>query len=567
MSDTKQGPQGILAGLTNYGDQKFSAYLRRSFAKSMGYSDEALARPIVGIAYTPSGFNNCHRHFPELLEAVKRGVLMAGGLPVEFPTISLGEVFLSPTSLKYRNLMAMDTEAMIKAQPMDSVVLMGGCDKTVPAQLMAAISADLPAIQLVAGPMSTSKHRGERLGACTDCRRFWARYRAGDVDDAEIGQVEGRLATTAGTCSVMGTASTMACLTEAMGMSLPGSAAAPAVHADRLRIAEETGKRAVVLAAEQIKPSAIVTQKSIENALRVLLAVSGSTNALIHLTAIARRAGITIDLARFNAMSDETPVLVNLKPVGSHYMDDFFYAGGVPAVLKELADLLHLDCATVAGPTIGELVGLPLPDPTDRAVIRSRQEPIDPQGGLIAVFGSLAPQGAIVKRAAADPQLMEHEGRAVVFESLADLAARIDAPDLDINANDIIVLKNAGPRSAAAMPEAGHLPIPRRLAAAGVKDMLRISDARMSGTAYGAIVLHVTPEAHIGGPLLYVESGDRIRISAQSKTLDLLVNPGEMQRRREARAMPHEPEGLRGYDRLYQSHVLGADGGVDFDFC
>lgn len=568
MSDPDdKHPQGITRGLTNYGDRDFSAYLRRSFAKSMGYSKQALDRPIVGIAYTPSGFNNCHRHFPELLAAVKRGVLMAGGLPVEFPTVSLGEVFLNPTSLKYRNLMSMDTEAMIKAQPMDSVVLMGGCDKTVPAQLMAAASADIPAIQLVAGPMSTSRHRGERLGACTDCRRFWARYRAGSVDQEEIELVEGRLATTAGTCSVMGTASTMASVTEALGMALPGSAAIPAVHADRLRCAEDTGRRAVEMIGTDLTPRRIITPQSVENALRLLLAVSGSTNAIIHLTAIARRAGIPIDLARFNAMSDETPVLVNLKPVGQHYMDDLFYAGGVPAILRELRDLLNLDCMTVTGETLEQQLSRPLPDPVDRAVIRSRTDPIDPVGGLIAVFGSLAPGGAIVKRAAADPQLMEHEGRAVVFSSLQDLAERIDSDDLDIDADSVIVLQNAGPRSPAAMPEAGYLPIPKKLAAAGVKDMLRISDARMSGTAYGAIVLHVTPEAYIGGPLALVRTGDRIRLSASAKSLDLLVDAPELARRRAELVAPETDPALRGYDQLYAEHVLGAEGGVDFDFC
>jgi dihydroxy-acid dehydratase len=567
MANADDAPIGIRRGLTNYGDKAFSAYLRRSFAKSMGYGDEALERPIVGIAYTPSGFNNCHRHFPELLEAVKRGVFMGGGLPVEFPTISLGEVFLNPTSLKYRNLMAMDTEAMIKAQPMDSVVLMGGCDKTVPAQLMAAISADLPAIQLVAGPMSTSKHRGERLGACTDCRRFWARYRAGGVDEEEIAQVEGRLATTAGTCSVMGTASTMAAITEALGMALPGSAAIPAVHADRLRMAEATGRRAVELIGSGLTPRSIVTKKAIENALRLLLALSGSTNALLHLTAMARRAGIDIDLRRFNALSDETPVLVNLKPVGEHYMDDLFHAGGIPAVLRELQGLLHLDCLTVTGKTIGQQLAEPSAEPTDRTVIRSLDKPIDPAGGLIAVFGSLAPGGAIVKRAAADPALMEHEGRAVVFSSLTDLASRIDSSDLQITSEDVIVLQHAGPRSEAAMPEAGHLPIPKRLAANGVKDMLRISDARMSGTAYGAIVLHVTPEAHVGGPLALVRTGDRIRISAKAKTLDLLVDEDELKRRRSALPAISIDAALRGYDRLYAEHVTGADQGVDFDFC
>ncbi len=562
---TNKPKHGIAGGLTNYGDPEFAAYLRRSFARSMGYSSEALARPIVGIANTFSGFNNCHRHFPELVEATKRGVLMAGGLPVEFPTTSLGEVFLNPTSLKFRNLMAMDTEEMIRAQPIDAVVLLGGCDKTVPAQLMAALSANVPAVQVVAGPMSTGRHKGERLGACTDCRRFWARYRAGDVDAAEIDVVEGRLATTSGTCAVMGTASTMACISETLGMSLPNSAAIPAVHADRLRNAEESGKRAVeLIGTTTLRPRDIVTEKSIENAWRVLLAISGSTNAVIHLTAIARRAGVKVDLNRLNRLSDETPVLVNLKPVGDNYMEDFHAGGGVPAVLKEIRDLLHLDVPTVSGKSLRELIDAPLADQVNRTIVRPRAEPVDPDGGLVAVFGSLAPRGAIVKRAAADKRLLEHEGRAVVFSSLEDLSARIDDPDLDVTADDILVLQNAGPRSAAAMPEAGYLPIPRKLAKAGVKDMVRISDARMSGTAYGAIVLHVAPEAAVGGPLALVKNGDRIKLSVAQRKLDLLVDEAELEKRRKALPAPAKIE-RRGYDKLYDAHVLQADEGVDFD--
>src|SRR3954471_12918169 len=345
---------GLEHGLTNYGDRDFSLYLRRSFAQSMGYSRAMLTKPVVGIAYTPSGFNNCHRHFPELLDAVKRGVLAAGALPIDFPTISLGEVFLSPTSLKYRNLMSIDTEEMVRAQPMDAVVLMGGCDKTVPAQLMGAVSAGRPAVMLVAGPMMTGRYRGERLGACTDCRRFWARYRAGEVSKGEISEVEGQLAVTAGTCAVMGTASTMACIAEALGLILPGTAAIPAVHADRLRAAEATGAAAVRLIGSRRTPDSIVNEKSVENALRVLLALGGSTNAVIHLTAIAGRAGVKVSLEQLNKLSDSTPVLVNLKPVGNGYMEDFFASGGMGALLRELKPLLHLDCMTVTGETLGE---------------------------------------------------------------------------------------------------------------------------------------------------------------------------------------------------------------------
>lgn len=560
---------GFARGLTNYGDFDFSLYLRRSFAASMGYLPETMEKPIVGIAYTGSGFNNCHRHFPELLEAVKRGVLMAGALPIDFPTISLGEVYLNPTSLKFRNLMSMDTEEMIRAQPMDAVVLMGGCDKTVPAQLMGAVSADLPTIQLIGGPMMTSRYTTaagdeERLGACTDCRRFWAQYRAGTVDDVEIRDIERRLATTAGSCAVMGTASTMACIAEALGMALPGTAAIPAVHADRLRAAEATGAAAVRMISRPIKPTEIVTRKSVENALRVLLALGGSTNAVIHLTAIAGRAGIDIPLDWFNELSETTPVLVNLKPVGSHYMEDLFAAGGLGAVLRELKPLLNLDCMTVTGETLGERLAAES-GPVNRDVVSPANAPLEPKGGLVALFGSLAPGGAILKRSAADPALLEKEGRAVVFTSLEDLSARIDDPDLDVTADDILVLQNAGPRSPSGMPEAGYLPIPKKLSSKGVKDMVRISDARMSGTAFGTIVLHVTPEAAIGGPLALVRNGDRIALSVTNKKLDLLVDEEELNRRRaELVTTERDPNNLRGYDRLYAEQVLQADQGCDF---
>src|ERR1700681_2454339 len=369
---------GFANGLTNYGDRDFSLYLRRSFAKSMGYSGAMLARPVVGIALTASGFNNCHRHFPELMEAVKRGVLAAGALPVEFPTISLGEVFLQPTSLKYRNLMSMDTEEMIRAQPMDAVVLMGGCDKTVPAQLMGAVSAGRPAVMLLAGPMMTGRHRGERLGACTDCRRFWARYRAGEVAEAEISDIEGKLAVTAGTCAVMGTASTMACVAEALGMILPGTAAIPAVHADRLRAAEATGAAAVKLIGSKLTPERMINAKSVENALRVVLAIGGSTNAVIHLTAIAGRAGVNVSLARLNELSDSTPLLVDLKPIGTGYMEDFFAAGGMGALLRELAPLLHLDCMTVTGETLAERLAQDGEAYVDRTIIAACEKPFEP---------------------------------------------------------------------------------------------------------------------------------------------------------------------------------------------
>ncbi len=557
-------PIGLARGLTQYGDPDFSLYLRRSFARSMGYSTEMLARPVIGIADTTSGFNNCHRGLPELIAAVERGVIAAGGLPLRFPTISLGEVFLSPTSLMFRNLMAMDAEEMIRAQPMDAAVLVGGCDKTVPAQLMAAASAGRPAILLVAGPMMTSRHDGERLGACTDCRRFWARYRAGEIDAQAITTVEGRLATTAGTCAVMGTASTMACIAEALGMTLPGTAAIPAVHADRLRAGEATGRAAVRLAAAQLTPERILTPAAIDNALTTLLAIGGSTNAILHLAAIAGRVGVDLDLHRLNRLSDQTPVLVDLKPTGAHYMEDLFAAGGLGAVLRELRDLLDLDCLAVSGETLGQrLAGEP--GYVDRQVIRPFAEPYLPYGGLVALFGSLAPKGAILKRSAADPRLFEREGRAVVFHSLEDLAARIDDPGLDVAADDFLVLQNAGPTSPAAMPEAGYLPIPAKLARAGVKDMVRISDARMSGTAFGTVVLHVAPDAASGGPLGLVRSGDRIRLSVENRCLDLLVEADELGRRRAA-TPPPAPAPARGYARLYAQEVLQADQGCDFGF-
>jgi len=555
---------GLARGLTNYGDPAFSLYLRRSFAKSMGYSSDLLGRPVVGIADSRSGFNNCHRHFPELIEAVKRGVLAAGALPVEFPTTSLGEVFLYPTSMMFRNLMSIDVEEMIRAQPMDAVVLVGGCDKTVPAQLMGAASADIPAVQLIAGPMMPTSFQGERLGACTDCRRFWALHRAGKVDEKGIDEIEGNLATTAGTCAVMGTASTMASIAEALGMALPGTAAIPAVHADRLRAAEASGKRAAELAKSPLRPSQVITEKSVENALRALLAIGGSTNAIVHLTAIAGRAGVQISLKRLNELSDSTPVLVDLKPTGQYYMSDLYAAGGVGAVLRELKPLLHLDCMTVAGITLGEVIERHAPW-VDRSVVRELKNPLAAQGGLVALFGSLAPNGAILKRSAADPKLFEKEGRAIVFSSLDDLSARIDDSTLDVTADDFLVLQNAGPKSGYAMPEAGYLPIPAKLARAGVKDMVRISDARMSGTAYGTIVLHVSPEAAVGGALALARNGDRIRLSVKERRIDLAVAEGELQRRRAAWKPPVAPP-TRGYAKLYMDHVLQAEHGCDFDF-
>jgi dihydroxy-acid dehydratase len=562
MSSPENFP-GLSGGLTNYGDMDFARYLRFANAKSMGFSAAMLRKPVIGIATTYSEFNNCHRSVPDLVAAVKRGVLTAGGLPLEFPTISLGEPYLSPTALFFRNLMAMDTEEMIRGQPMDAVVLVGGCDKTVPAQLMGALSAGLPSIQVVTGPQSTNRWRGERIGACTDCRRFWAKFRAGELDKRGIEEVEGNLVATAGTCAVMGTASTMASIGEALGIMLPGTAAIPAVHADRLRAAEASGTAIMALLHAGIRIGDIITEKSVENAMRVLLAISGSTNAIIHLTAIAGRAGIKVSLERLNELSDTTPVLVDLKPTGLFYMEDLHAAGGIGAVLRELKPLLHLDCMTVSGETLGERLAAEA-DYVDRQVVRSLQEPLQPQGGLVALFGSLAPRGAILKRAAADPALFEQEGRAVVFSSLEDMAARVDDPVLDVEPNDFLVLQNAGPLSESGMPEAGYLPIPQKLARAGVKDMVRISDARMSGTAYGTIVLHVAPDAASGGNLAYVRNGDRIRLSVKHRRLDLLVDEAELARRRESMPLTAFAPS-RGYGKIFHREILQADEGCDFD--
>jgi dihydroxy-acid dehydratase len=563
-------PTGMQKGLTSYGDADFSLFLRKAFVKAMGLSDDALARPIVGIANTFSDYNACHGNVPQLVAAIKRGVMLAGGLPMEFPTISIHESFAYPTSMFLRNLMAMDTEEMIRAQPMDAVVLIGGCDKTIPAQMMAAASAELPAIVVPVGPMLVGHHRGETLGACTDCRRLWSDFRGGRIDAAEIEAVNSRLAPTPGTCMVMGTASTMACIVETMGLALPTAASIPATHADRLRSAEASGKVAVAMAGRGgPAPGEVMTRAAFRNALVVLQAIGGSTNALIHLTAAAGRLGIAIDLDEVDALGREVPVLVDLKPSGRHYMEHFHWAGGVPRLLHELRDLLDLDAENVAGVPLGELIAqVDMRDAQD--VIRPRGDPVHAGGSMAVLRGNLAPRGAIVKQSAATPRLLQHSGRAVVFDSLDDLAARIDAPELDVRADDVLVLRNAGPVGAPGMPEAGYLPIPKKLATEGVKDMVRISDARMSGTAFGAIVLHVTPEAALGGPLALVRDGDQIRLDVAGRRLDVLVDDDELARRRAAfdAAGAHgaalAPE--RGYAALFHRSVLQADEGCDFDF-
>ena len=559
--------KGLRKGLTSYGDAGFSLFLRKAFIKAMGYSDDALDRPIVGITDTYSDYNPCHGNAPDLIEAAKRGVMLAGAMPMVFPTISIHESFAHPTSMFLRNLMAMDTEEMIRAQPMDAVIIIGGCDKTLPAQIMAAASADLPTIVIPVGPMVVGHHKGEVLGACTDCRRLWSAHRAGEIDAAEIEVVNGRLAPSVGTCMVMGTASTMACITETMGLSLPMSATIPAPHAERFRLAEASGKRAAEMAVSGgPKPSELMTPSAFRNAQVVMQAIGGSTNGLIHLTAMANRAGVAIDLEAFDAVGRAVPVLVDLKPSGDHYMEHFHHAGGVPKLLRELGDLIDLDARSVTGGTLREVVARAEEVP-GQTVIRTAATAIKPIGAMAVLRGNLAPRGALIKHSAATARLLSHTGRAVVFDSVADMTARIDDPDLDVTAEDILVLRNAGPKGAPGMPEAGYLPIPKKLGRQGVKDMVRISDARMSGTAFGTIVLHITPESADGGPLALVESGDMIRLDVPGRSIELLVDEEELARRAAALPARERPAWAeRGYSRLFYETVTQADEGCDFDF-
>ena len=561
MDDKKTG---IKQNLTNYGDLGFSTFLRKSFIKGLGYSDEMLDKPIVGIINTFSDYNSCHGNVPDLIQSVRAGILAKGAIPLEFPTISVHEAFSYPTSMYLRNLMAMDTEEMIRAQPMDSCVLIGGCDKTVPAQLMGALSVDMPVIQLVTGPMLTGSHRGERVGACTDCRRLWAKFRADEIDEAEINEANNQLVPTVGTCGVMGTASTMAVIAETLGMMPPDSSCAPAVSSERRRISEKTGQIAVDIAINKRRPSSILTAKSFENALMVLLAIGGSTNALIHLAAIAGRMGIKLDMESFDALSRTIPVIVDLKPSGEGYMEDLYKAGGLPRILLELKDKLHLDVSTVTGKTLGQTI-----EETEfswqQTIVKSAADPIYREGGMAVLKGNLAPNTAIIKQSAASDSLLTHSGRAVVFDGLEDLANRIDSEELDVYKEDILVLRYIGPKGAPGMPEAGLIPIPKKLARQGVKDMVRISDGRMSGTASGTIILHVCPEAADGGPLALVQTGDKISLDVNSRSLHLHVEDSELASRRETLDLSRFIA-KRGYHKLYMEHVLQADEGVDFDF-
>lgn len=563
-SKDKTPAQGVRKGLTKYGDDEFALFLRKSFIKGAGYGDEALGRPVVGIINTGSDFNPCHGNADELIERVKAGIEASGALPMAFPTISLHEAFSYPTSMYLRNLMSMDTEEMLRALPLDSVVLVGGCDKTVPAQLMGAISADVPFVQLVTGPMSTGSFRGQRVGACTDCRRLWADYRAGNLDEGAIAEANNALVPTIGTCGVMGTASTMALLAGAMGLMPLDGATAPAVSADRRRVAEKTGVLAADIAKKGVKPSAFLSQAAFDNALRVLLAVGGSTNAIIHLAAIAGRSGHDVSLDRLDNMARQTPVLVDLKPSGSGYMEDLHDAGGLVRILDALGPLIDKDAVTVSGKTLGtELASFNTDWPQN--IVRTPQDPLFAEGGLAVLYGNLAPDGAIIKVAAASPDLLVHTGKAVVFEDMEDLAARIDSPDLEVTPEDVLVLRNIGPKGAPGMPEAGLIPIPRKLARQGVKDMVRISDGRMSGTAAGTIVLHAAPEAAIGGALAYVKTGDIISLNVEKRSLEVDLSEAELEAR--AKVMPLKTsDAKRGYAHLFHTSVLQAPDGVDFDF-
>jgi dihydroxy-acid dehydratase len=517
--------KGLRSRLAQYGDEEFALFLRRGFLKGAGFTDDALERPIVGVLSTASDFNPCHATAARLAEAVARGVRMAGALPFVFPTISLHEAFTFPTSMLLRNLMAMDVEEMLRALPLDAVVLIGGCDKTIPAELMGAVSANMPAIVLPVGSMLAGRHEGTRLGACTDCRRLWAAYRAGALDAQSLDRAHDQLMPTAGTCMVMGTASTMACLTETLGFTVPGAATAPAVSSDRTRLAEATGTRAAAMAvAGGPRPRDILTPVALRNASVVLQATSGSTNALVHLAAIAGRAGIAYDLAEFDRIGREVPVLVNLKPAGAYFIEDFHAAGGVPALWRRLRDKLDLSASTVSGETLAEIVAR-WPTYTDDEVIRPLDRPIFAREAIAILTGNLAPNGAAIKLASATANLTTHQGPALVFDSLEDLANRIDDPTLAVTPDHCLVLRNAGPIGAPGMPEAGALPIPKQLGSKGVTDMVRISDARMSGTAFGTVVLHVAPEAAAGGPLALVRDGDAIgsmRLHARSTCLSMM---------------------------------------------
>jgi dihydroxy-acid dehydratase len=539
-------------------------FLHRSWLKATGVTDETFrGRPVIGICNSWSELVNCNVHLRGLAESVKRGVLQAGGFPMEFPVMSLGESLMKPTTMLYRNLMAMDVEESIRSYPLDGVVLLTGCDKTNPASVLGAASANIPSIVVTGGPMLNGHWRGRSLGSCSDCWHYHEELRAGRITEEEFTEIENSMSRSNGHCMTMGTASTMACVTEGLGLTLPGAAAIPAVDSRRAQVAEAAGRQIVELVERDLKPSDVLTPDAFENAIRVLHAISGSTNAILHLVAYAGRVGVELPLGLFDELCATTPWLVNLKPAGEFLMEDFFYAGGLPAVMAEISHLLHLDAVTVSGRTVGEnIAGGSI---GNRDVIRPASDPLDAGGSLVVLEGSLCPDGAVMKISAAEPHLLQHEGRALVFEDIHDLAARVDDPELDCDETTVMVLRNAGPVGGPGMPEWGHLPIPAKLLKRGVTDLVRISDARMSGTSYGAVVLHVAPEAAVGGPLGLVQDGDAIRLDVEGRRLDLVVDEAELAARREAWTPPAAKD-ERGYRALHAAHVLQANEGCDLDF-
>ena len=541
-----------------YGWLRSAAFKAEGFGEP-GYQD----RPIVGICNTWSELTHCNAHLRQLAEAVKRGVWQAGGFPLEFPVMSLGEFNMRPTTMLFRNLMSMDVEESISANPLDGVVLLGGCDKTTPALMMGAASADVPAIVVTGGPQLKGNWRGEELGSCTDCRRYHTELRAGTITEEEWAELQSCIIRSPGHCMVMGTASTMAAMSEVLGMALPGNTSIPAVDSRRQQLAEAAGRQIVDVIEQDLRPSALLTQDAFENAIRTLHAIGGSTNAIVHLTAIAGRVGIELPLELFDSLSRTTPFILNLKPSGQFLMEDFFYAGGLPALLHELSPLLRLDLPTVTGRTLGQNISSA--QVHNPELIRSIEEPLNAEGGLAVLRGSLAPMGAIIKPTAASPDLLRHTGRALVFEDHEDMDRRIDDPDLDVNPEDVLVMRNGGPLGAPGMPEWGFLPLPKKLLERGIRDMVRISDARMSGTAFGTVVVHAAPESAANGPLAAVRSGDMIELDVPNRRLDLMVEDREVQRRLSEGGNGRQPP-ARGYGRLFAQHVLQADKGCDFDF-
>ena len=541
---------------------EYYGFSRRAWLRSEGFASDIFeGRPVVGSCNSWSELNNCNAHLREVAAAVKRGVLIAGGIPLEFPTISLGEMFMLPTAMMFRNLMAMDVEESIRANPLDAVVLLCGCDKTTPAQLMGAASADIPAIVVPGGPMLVGEWRGQRLGSGTDGKKLFDEYRTGRLSNEEWSEVESCIARSTGHCAVMGTASTMTSLAEVLGMTLPGCANIPAPDSRRLAIAELSGRRVVEMIEPGLAPSRILTRAAFENAITMLMALGGSTNAVVHLIAIAGRLGIRLTLEDFDRISRRTPCLVNVKPSGEYVMEDLFHAGGIPAVMGRIADLLHGDCMTVNGKTLAENTGPSLND----AVIRRRDQPIYQEGGIAVLSGNLAPDGAVIKQTAASPELLEHRGRAFVFENHEQMLGAVERDDLPVDRTTVLVMRNSGPKGAPGFPEWGHIPMPRKLLREGVTDVVRISDARMSGTSYGTVVLHVAPESAVGGPLAVVETGDEIVLDVPARKLELVVPPGEIEKRLR-RFTPPKSHYHRGYGRLFLDHVTQANLGCDFDF-